>query len=144
MAIALALSVLNASAAGTKFNDLQVSARKGLVAQEKELATAYLTGNGVSPDVRMAAYWYQRAAESGDPAAQNELGLLYQGGVGVPADPKRAIHWFQLAAASGFIEAKVKFQKMKGWLPNCFERLSIGGVVLQPHILGICISLDME
>ena len=107
MAIALALSVLNVSAAGAKLNGLQVSARKGLVSQEKELATAYLTGNGVSPDARMAAYWYQRAAESGDPAAQNELGLLYQEGVGVPADPKRAIHWFQLSAASGFIEAKV-------------------------------------
>src|ERR1700733_8664107 len=51
LAIALARSVRIVSAAWTKFNDLQISARRGLVSEEKELAPAYLTGNGVSPDV---------------------------------------------------------------------------------------------
>jgi len=48
-------------------SQLQTDAKDGRVAQEIELAADYFTGNGVPKDAKQAAYWYQKAAESGDP-----------------------------------------------------------------------------
>ena len=66
-------------------------------------------------DLKAAAYWYEKAAGSGDPLAQNEIGYFYQTGVGVSADPVRAAHWFQLAAAGGFLDAKVNLGVAYMW-----------------------------
>jgi len=94
---------------------LQAAADKGFIPQEIELAAAYFTGKGVTQDVRMAAHWYERAAESGDPEAENEIGFLYQTGVGVPADAARALHWYQLAASSGYVKARVNLGVLYFW-----------------------------
>lgn len=88
-------------------HQLQAKAAKGFVNQEIELAAAYFTGNGVEHDAKLAAYWYQKAAESGNPESQNLLGSLYEVGLGVRADPARALHWYQLSAASGLSDAAV-------------------------------------
>ena len=71
------------------------------------LANAYFIGRGVPKDAKMAAYWFERAANLGDPSAQNEIGFFYQTGAGVAKDEQRAFHWYQLAAANGSREAKV-------------------------------------
>src|ERR1700722_1161093 len=94
---------------------LQAAAKDGYVPQEIELAAAYFTGNGVTQDAKQAAYWYQKAAESGDPEAAKEIGFFYQAGIGVPADPAGAVHWYQLAAASGLASAKVNLGVMYVW-----------------------------
>lgn len=94
---------------------LQAEADRGLIPRQLELAAAYFTGNGVPQDARMAAHWYEKAAESGDPEAENEIAFLYQTGTGVPADPARAFHWFQLSAASGFVKAKVNLGVLYVW-----------------------------
>ncbi|MGA9669668.1 MAG: tetratricopeptide repeat protein [Terracidiphilus sp.] len=115
IAFCIALLVPRTSAADIPISQLQADAEKGLVPREIELAAAYFSGRGVPPDMRMAAYWYEKAAQSGDPAAQNEIGFLYQTGVGVPADPARAIHWYMLSASSGLVKAKVNLGVVYFW-----------------------------
>jgi uncharacterized protein len=86
---------------------LQAGAERGAIQQEIELAAAYFAGRGVAKDERRAAYWYEKAANSGDPAAQQEIGFFYQAGIGVERDPARAATWFERAVAGGSIPAKV-------------------------------------
>jgi uncharacterized protein len=94
---------------------LQTSAAKGVVAQQVELAADYFVGRGVPQDEKLAAHWYQRAAEAGDPAAQNQIGYFYQLGIGVPVDKEKAVHWYQLAAANGLMSAKVNLGVAYVW-----------------------------
>lgn len=77
------------------------------ISQQIELAAEYFTGHGVPQDEKLAAYWYERAADAGDPEAQRQVGYFYATGLGVPMDTARAVHWFQLAAAGGSEGAKV-------------------------------------
>jgi TPR repeat protein len=81
----------------------------GRVRAEKEiaLANAYLKGDGVPQDLRLAAFWYEKAAGYGDPLAQNLIGYCYQTGMGVQVDAVRAVHWYQLASSNGLIVGKV-------------------------------------
>lgn len=46
---------------------IQAGAEKGSIQQEMELANAYLVGRGVARDEKQSAYWYEKAANSGDP-----------------------------------------------------------------------------
>jgi len=77
------------------------------VADQIKLANDYITGRGVQQDLKMAAYWYEKAAGSGDPVAQFETGYFYETGIGVDKNPERAVHWYQLAAAGGMLNARV-------------------------------------
>jgi uncharacterized protein len=119
VASAFILVILSAAfpAFGSDANipQLQAEADRGLIPKQLELASAYFTGSGVPQDAKMAAHWYEKAAESGDPEAENEIAFLYQTGTGVPADPARAFHWFQLSAASGFVKAKVNLGVLYVW-----------------------------
>lgn len=76
-------------------------------AEQIRLADDYFAGRGVTRDLKMAAYWYQRAAEAGDPGAQMQIGYLYETGAGVDRNLERAAKWYQLAASSGSLPAKV-------------------------------------
>jgi uncharacterized protein len=75
--------------------------------QEIKLADDYFVGRDVTQDLKMSAYWYQKAAEAGDPTAQLQTGYFYEAGIGVSKDLARAAHWYQLAASSGLVGAKV-------------------------------------
>jgi uncharacterized protein len=86
---------------------LEAGAERGSIQKQKELAAAYFSGHGVQRDEEKAAFWYEKAANSGDPFAQEQIGYFYQAGIGVPRNPSRAAHWFQLAAAGGSVGAKV-------------------------------------
>lgn len=79
------------------------------------LGNAYFIGKGVPKDVKLAAYWFERAANLGDPSAQNEVGFFYQTGTGVAKDPQRAFHWYQLAAANGSFQGKVNLAVAYLW-----------------------------
>ncbi len=111
----VALAPHSAQASRESILRLQAAAEKGLVPQQIELATAYFVGDGVPQDVKLAAHWYEKAAQSGDPEAENEIGFLYQTGMGVPIDAERAFHWYQLSAAGGFVKAKVNLGVMYVW-----------------------------
>ncbi len=86
---------------------IQAGAEKGSVQEEIELAAAYFMGRGVDRDEKQAAYWYEKAANSGDPAAQRQIGYFYTAGIGVERDPERAARWFERAIAGGLVSAKV-------------------------------------
>lgn len=77
------------------------AAAHGFLAAQFNLAWAYEHGRGVSRDAEQAAYWYRKAANSGDPRAQVALARLYYLGRGVPEDRVRARMWAGLAAAQG-------------------------------------------
>jgi TPR repeat protein len=61
----------------------------------------------VQQDLKLAAYWYEKAAGLGDPSAENEIGYFYEMGIGVSPNSSRAVHWYQLAASAGLLDAKV-------------------------------------
>jgi TPR repeat protein len=107
MPLAVLTHAQTAFAAEEDVHKLQAKAEQGFVKEEVQLAAAYFTGEGVPQDPKLAAYWYQKAAESGDPEAQNIVGYFYEMGLGVPADPARALHWYQLSASSGLPGAKL-------------------------------------
>jgi TPR repeat protein len=94
---------------------LQSGAEHGSIAEEIALGAAYFAGRGVSKDLKQAAYWYEKAANSGDPHAQIEIGYFYQAGIGVERNPERAVRWYERAAASGLIRAKVNLGVAYVW-----------------------------
>jgi TPR repeat protein len=75
--------------------------------EQVKLANDYLAGHRVQQDLKMAAYWYEKAAAAGDPGAEFEIGYFYETGTGVEKNPERALHWYQLAASVGMPDAKV-------------------------------------
>jgi len=85
------------------------------VDQQIKLAGDYLAGRGVARDLKLAAYWYEKAAGAGDPQAELQTGYFYESGVGVAKDPVRAVHWYQLAAAGGSLQAKVSLSMAYLW-----------------------------
>src|SRR5580658_1672353 len=80
-----------------------------------KLAGDYLVGRGVTQDWKLAAFWYEKAAGSGDPEAEMQTGYFYDAGLGVARDPARAAHWYQLAAAGGLADAKVNLGILYLW-----------------------------
>ncbi len=86
---------------------IQAGAANGSIEDEIKLGAAYLAGHGVVQDEKLGAYWYEKAANSGDPVAQKQIGYLYEVGVGVPRDPERAVRWFERSVAGGYVGAKV-------------------------------------
>jgi uncharacterized protein len=77
------------------------------VVEQVKLANDYLAGHGVKQDLKVAAYWYEKAAAAGDPGAELEIGYFYETGTGVEKNSERAVHWYQLAASNGILDAKV-------------------------------------
>jgi TPR repeat protein len=113
--ICLSCSGTYSFAADLNIQELQRAAERGYIPKQIQLAGDYFVGRGVPQDAKRAAYWYKKAAESGDPWAENQLGFLCQTGQGVQADPDCALHWYQLAAASGLPIAKVNLGVMYFW-----------------------------
>jgi uncharacterized protein len=87
--------------------EIRAAAEHGHVYDQIALGAAYLSGHGVQQDLKLAAYWYEKAAGLGDPSAENEIGYFYEIGIGVSPNPSRAVHWYQLAASAGSLDAKV-------------------------------------
>lgn len=94
---------------------IQAGAERGSIQHEIELAGAYFSGHGVGRDEKQAAYWYEKAANSGDPGAQLQIGFFYEAGIGVERDPARAVAWFERAVAGGSVAAKVNLGVAYTW-----------------------------
>ncbi len=56
-----------------KIPQIQHAAEKGKLPQEVKLADSYFVGRGVPQNLKMAAYWYEKAAEHGDPTQKMKL-----------------------------------------------------------------------
>lgn len=92
-------------AAATPLRMLVARADSGDAAAQRQLALAYLRGQGVDKDMTAAARWAEAAAEQGDAEAQYLAGSFYRDGAGVAADQGRAFAWFARAAAAGQVKA---------------------------------------
>ncbi len=78
-ALCIVVFLPRTASADTTTAQLQAAAAKGYVSRQIDLAAAYFVGKGVAQNLKLAAYWYEKAAErAGDPDAQNEIGFLYQ------------------------------------------------------------------
>ena len=66
-----------------------------------QLATQYFLGRGAPKDWKLAAKWYEAAAQSGDPGAQYIIGSFYEHGDGVAKDLNKALAWYVEAARQG-------------------------------------------
>lgn len=53
-----------------------------------------------------AAYWYERAAQTGDVTAQFMTGLILDQGLAGGTAPSAAAHWYELAAHQGHAQAQ--------------------------------------
>jgi TPR repeat protein len=81
---------------------VQLAASQGNAWAQSDLADFYFDGLVIDADYRLAAFWYQKAAEQGYAPAQTNLGVLYMTGYeGVPPNRAVAVHWFNEAALQG-------------------------------------------
>jgi len=103
-----------AAAPGPDTSTLVAPKARSIIEQVK-LANDYFAGHGVPQDLKMAAYWYEKAAAAGDPGAEYEIAYFYETGTGVEKNPERALHWYQLAASAGMLDAKVALGVVYLW-----------------------------
>jgi TPR repeat protein len=76
------------------------------------LGLFYQQGTGVLGDLKLAAYWYEKAGEQGMDNAQLLLGTMYAQGQGIPRDAKQAYAWLNLASTSS--NAQIRDTALKG------------------------------
>ncbi len=81
--------------------DKIAAAEAGDAEKMRELAFAYLSGDGVDPDPAQAAHWFRELAETGEPKAMFNLALFYAKGYGVERDFAQAAYWMERAANCG-------------------------------------------
>ncbi|MGO4705083.1 tetratricopeptide repeat protein [Microvirga sp. 2MCAF38] len=79
------------------------------------LARLYMEGTGVGKDERLAARWFNLAAEKGHHASQALLGHLLINGQGVPRQRARGLMWLTLARESS---DPVK----EAWISELYEK----------------------
>ena len=86
--------------------ELRALAETGDADAQYGLGTAYCDGLAVRRDYRLAAEWYEKAAQQGHTQAQFNLGFLHyqgagEGAVALPRDPGQAARWLGAAAEAG-------------------------------------------
>ncbi|ODN69120.1 Localization factor PodJL [Methylobrevis pamukkalensis] len=84
---------------------LREAAAKGDPRAQFEVAARFVEGRGTTQDLKAAAEWYGRAADSGLAVAQYRLGSLYENGSGLPRDFRAASDWYTRAAEAGNAKA---------------------------------------
>ena len=106
-AMLLAGRVAGAQAAGID-PAMMAKATAGDAAAQVAVGESYASGTGVTRDYRLAAEWYQKAADKGDIAGELHLAALYRdGGTDFPQDMVKAAAWYLKAADKGDVSAQV-------------------------------------
>ncbi|HSM21129.1 MAG TPA: tetratricopeptide repeat protein [Rubrivivax sp.] len=88
--------------------NLPQRAERGDAQAQSSLAIAYLYGQGVAKDVRLARQWAEKAALQGNAEGQYVLGLISLAGLGVLQNFQTAIQWFEKAAQQNHAEAQYR------------------------------------
>ncbi|MBD1420585.1 tetratricopeptide repeat protein [Sphingobacterium chuzhouense] len=78
---------------------------KGCVFAARNIAVAYLYGQGITQNYTEAMSWFKKAATYGNPYSYNDIGELYVEGIGVEKNEKEAIEWFKKGALKGHKDA---------------------------------------
>ena len=94
----------------TSFQLYQPKANQGDADAQFNLALLFYSGIGTPQDLKLAVYWYTKAAEQGHVNAQYKLGSLYLEGHGEEAqqDSKQAVYWLTKAAEQGYVQAQYR------------------------------------
>lgn len=71
------------------------------------IATMYLSGQGIEPDANEAVKWFTKSAENGNSEAAYNLGVMYLKGIGINASKNTAKQWFEKAYELGNPTAKM-------------------------------------
>lgn len=86
---------------------LLAKANSGDAAAEVAVGECYAAGKGVARNYKLAAEWYQKAADKGDVGGEVHLAALYRdGGKGFPRDMAQAAEWYRKAAEQGDVGAQ--------------------------------------
>ncbi|MBV8851096.1 MAG: SEL1-like repeat protein [Methylobacteriaceae bacterium] len=84
---------------------LQSLAVTGDVGAQYELGARYAEGRAIPRDPKLAAQWFEKAANQGLAAAQYRMGSMYEKGIGVTKDLNISKTWYKRAADAGNIRA---------------------------------------
>ncbi|MFA5110436.1 MAG: tetratricopeptide repeat protein [Desulfobaccales bacterium] len=95
-----------------KFADMERLAEQGAPSAQYNLGLMYEQGYGVTPDIKIAAAWFEKAAIRGQVDAQYRLGYLYYHGQGVPKNLPQAAEWYKKAAEQGSALARAALGNM--------------------------------
>lgn len=117
---------------GIDLRALSQGANRGVIADQLELAQAYLRGNGVPRDPEKAASWYIIAGENGSLRAKRrsievtrgmapfqigqirfDVGKMFMNGIGARRDNVAAYTWFELAKSAGEVRAQDEEEILK-------------------------------
>ena len=86
---------------------LRSAAEKGDPTAQYKLGNEYFYGTANRKvNYELAAYWYRKAAESGNGAAQLNYAICLERGLGVDRDPKNAVFFYLSAVNRGIREAE--------------------------------------
>src|SRR5690242_11078449 len=87
---------------------LKTKATAGDGVAANRLGEIYGIGQGVPRDLKEAAKWFKKGAESGNAASQVRFGLMCEAGFGVQSDIKQALFWYEKAADQGNQDALMR------------------------------------
>ncbi len=96
----------------TALNEFAPLAEQGNAGAQTMLGIMYLQGQGVAPDLALAARWLRAAAAQGNAQAQYRLAMMHLAGDGVVQDPAAAATLLRTAAEQGLAEAQVNLAAM--------------------------------
>ena len=103
---------LRTSSPEQSFRAFAVSASMGYVPAYKEMARAFLLGNGIKKDRQQAYLWFEKAVDSKDESALYELGLCFSRGIGTHFDYKKAVEILAKATRLGSKEARAELERI--------------------------------
>ena len=95
----------------------KIAAAAGLVAAQRELGRMYYWGYGVDADVKIALYWFEKAASGGDVDSKYMAGLCYEDMSGPFCHDEAMLgmakYCFEEAAKEGHELAKKEYKRYK-------------------------------
>ena len=116
MILLLGLIVLSEAAIATTPQEASMianEAERGSAGAQVLLAVIYMDGSaGYQKNDKLAAYWFEQAAEQGNAYAQQAIGDFYAQGRGVQKNLQVAADWLEKAANRGNVHAQTSLGKM--------------------------------
>ena len=93
-------------------------------------------GYNYETDIKLSAYWYEKAAELGEKDSQHTTGKNYYFGSGVPKDREKAKYWIELAAKQGYKIAQEDLAKIEAGksLSRCYIATCVYGSYDCPEV----------
>jgi hypothetical protein len=86
-------------------------AKRGDVAAQFSVATAYEFGTHTKKDMKEAFNWYLKAANQSHAPSQYKVGYFYENGLGVTKNIDSAMSWYKKAKANGSDKASKRLNK---------------------------------